>query len=64
MSVREAIFAPKETVLTENALGRICATPTVSCPPAIPIAVSGERIDESVIKLFEYYGIDTVDVIR
>lgn len=64
MSVREAIFAPKETVLTENAFGRICATPTVSCPPAIPIAVSGERIDENVIKLFKYYGIDTVDVIR
>lgn len=64
MSVREAIFAPKETVLTENALERICATPTVSCPPAIPIAVSGERIDENVIELFKYYGIDTVDVIR
>lgn len=64
MSVREAIFAPKETVLTENALGRICAAPTVSCPPAIPIAVSGERIDENVIKLFKYYGIDTVDVIK
>lgn len=64
MTVREALFSPKETVSAAKALGRICASPTVSCPPAIPIAVSGERIDENVIRLFEYYGIDKIEVVK
>ena len=63
MSVREAVFAPHEEIPVKEARGRICASPAVSCPPAIPIAVSGERIDENAIALFEYYGISTVDVI-
>lgn len=63
MSVREAVFAPHEEIPVKEARGRICASPAVSCPPAIPIVVSGERIDENAIALFEYYGISTVDVI-
>lgn len=63
LSVREALFSPHETVSTENALGRICGAPTVSCPPAIPIAVSGERIGKETIELFRHYGVQTVDVL-
>ena len=63
MSVREAVFAPHEEIPVKEARGRICASPAVSCPPAIPIVVSGERIDENAIALFEYYGISVVDVI-
>jgi len=63
MSIREAMFAIPETVYFQDALGRICRVPTVSCPPAIPIAVPGELIDESVLELFEYYGIEKVDVV-
>lgn len=63
MSIREAMFATPETVPIKDALGRICRVPTVSCPPAIPIAVPGELIDADVIKLFEYYGIENVDVV-
>ena len=63
MSIREAMFAIPETVLVKDALGRICRVPTVSCPPAIPIAVPGELIDADVIKLFEYYEIKEVDVV-
>ncbi|MGN0465097.1 MAG: aminotransferase class I/II-fold pyridoxal phosphate-dependent enzyme [Lachnospiraceae bacterium] len=62
-SIREAIFSASETIEVKEALGRICATPTVTCPPAIPIAVAGEKIGEQAIKLFEYYGISKVDVI-
>ena len=64
MSVRDAVFSIHEEITVKEALGRICASPAVSCPPAIPIAVSGERIDENAIALFEYYGISTVDVIK
>lgn len=63
ISIREAMFAMPNTVHVQEALGRICRVPTVSCPPAIPIAVPGELIDESVLKLFEYYGIEKVDVV-
>lgn len=63
MSIREAMFATPEAVSAKEALGKICRVPTVSCPPAIPIAVPGELIDESVLKLFEYYGIEEVDVV-
>ena len=63
MSVRDAIFAESSTVPINEALGKICASPTVSCPPAIPIAVSGEIIQEEHIKAFEYYGINFIDVV-
>lgn len=62
-SIREAIFSASETIPIKKALGRICATPTVTCPPAIPIAVAGEKITEQAIKVFEYYGMKTIDVI-
>ena len=64
MRVREAIFAPAETVSVEDAEGRICAAPTVSCPPAIPIAVSGEIITSAHVRLFAHYGIRRVSVVR
>ncbi len=63
-TVRKAIFAPHETVKAEDALGRICGAPTVSCPPAIPIAVSGERINEEMLRAFEYYNIKETDVLK
>jgi len=64
ISIREAIFADSETVQAEKAIGRICGTPTVSCPPAIPIVVSGERISENAVKLFERYGIEKISVVK
>lgn len=64
LSIREALFAPHETVPAVESLGRICGAPTVSCPPAVPVAVSGERIGEAALALFRYYGIKTVDVVK
>lgn len=63
-SIREALFAPQENIPVAEALGRICGAPTVSCPPAVPIAVSGERLDKTAILRFDYYGISTVDVLK
>ncbi len=64
MTVREAMFSPCETVAVSDACGRILAAPSVGCPPAVPLAVSGERIDEAVIAAFQYYGIAEVTVVR
>ena len=63
-SVRAAVFAPQQTIPAAEALGRVCAMPTVSCPPAIPIVVSGERVSPAAIELFARYHVETVAVIR
>ena len=64
ITIRQAIFGIQESVSIDASLGRICGTPTVSCPPAIPIVVAGEEINEDAIRLFKYYDVDTVYVIR
>ena len=64
MSIREAMFSEPESVSVSEACGRICRVPTVSCPPAIPIAVPGEIIDKEMIRLFQYYGMEELDVIK
>ena len=64
MTIREAIFSENEEISVENAVGRVCASPTVSCPPAIPIAVSGEVITEKHIELFKKYKIDKILVVK
>lgn len=64
MSIREAIFSQWEEVSCENAVGRICASPCVSCPPAIPIAASGEEITVEMVELFHAYGIEKIEVVK
>lgn len=63
-SIRQAFFTPRETVSPADALGRICGAPTVSCPPAIPIAVSGERINPEMVEWFRHYGVREIDVLK
>ena len=64
MTIRQAVFSENEEIYTDDALNRVCASPTVSCPPAIPIAVSGEKITEQHIELFRKYNIDRILVIK
>ena len=64
MAMHSALFAPCEEVAVDKAIGRILATPTVSCPPAIPIAVCGEVIDEKAVEVFKYYHINTILVVK
>lgn len=64
LSIRQALLAPSEILPLDQALGRICAAPVVSCPPAIPLAISGERITEEVIALCRHYGIHTLQVVK
>ncbi|SFY05282.1 aminotransferase class V-fold PLP-dependent enzyme [Ruminococcus sp. XPD3002] len=64
MSIRQAFFSPSETINVDDAEGRICASVLVPCPPAIPIAASGEIIDRECIGLFRRYGISRVIVVK
>ena len=63
LSPHEALFRPSRMVSTRDALGKIMADPTVSCPPAIPVVCSGERIEQWAVDAMEYYGITRVRVI-
>lgn len=63
LCVREAMLSPSETVSVDESCGRVLAAATVGCPPAVPILVSGERIDSNAIACFKYYGIDKCDVV-
>ena len=64
MKIRDAMFSLWEEVDCEDAVGRICASPCVSCPPAIPIAASGEEITAEMVKLFKAYGIEKIEVVK
>ena len=61
-SIREAMLGPRREVRVEEALGEVLADATVSCPPAIPIGIAGERIDEAALACFRYYGIEKVGI--
>ena len=64
LTPREALFSPHERVRVEDAVGRICAAPLASCPPAIPVVASGERIPPDALPLFRYCQIREIDVVR
>jgi len=64
MSIREAALSPSETLPAAQCVGRTLAAATVGCPPAVPIVVCGERIDESAVENFAYYGMETCVVIK
>ena len=63
-SIREAIMSPQERVDVKNANGRVLAQASVGCPPAVPIIMSGEIVDENAIKCFSYYGIENCLVLK
>lgn len=63
LGIREAYTAPGEVLPVREARDCICRMPTATCPPAIPVVVPGERVDERAIESFLYYGIEFVEVV-
>lgn len=63
MTIRQAIFARHEILPVADCEGRVCGAPTVSCPPAVPIVVSGEVITPQAVALLKRYGVRTVEVV-
>ena len=64
MSIREAALSPSETVSVEEARGRVLAAATVSCPPAVPLAVCGERLEDDVLAALRFYGTAALQVVK
>ena len=62
-SLREALLSPAEQIPAGESLGRVLARPGVSCPPAVPILMPGERIDRAALASFARYGIASLSVL-
>ena len=63
LSIRQAMLSPGVVLPVEQCEGRILASASVGCPPAVPILICGERIDTHAIDCFRYYGIQSVTVL-
>lgn len=63
-SIREAVLGAQEIVPAAASAGRILASPTVQCPPAVSVLVSGERIAPDAVAVFRHYGVETVAVVK
>ena len=57
------MLSPAVRIPAGESLGRILARPGVSCPPAVPVLMPGELIDEAAVAAFEKYGISEVSVL-
>lgn len=64
MGMGKAIFMPCGEIPVEQAEGRICGSVKVPCPPAVPIAVSGEIINAECIEIYKRYNIEKVLVVK
>ena len=64
LSVREAMLSPRETLPLEKAVGRVLADACVSCPPAVPVLIAGERITKEAAACMDWYGIAECDAVK
>lgn len=64
LSCREAILSHSEKISVKDSIGRIVSTVSVACPPAIPIVVCGEIIDQNAVENFNYYKIEECNVVK
>lgn len=64
VTLRQAMLSESEYIFAKDSVGRICAEPTVSCPPAVPICVSGEIITAQIANAFAYYGFEKIKVMK
>ena len=63
MSIRQAMLSPRRCIPIQESEGHILAEAGISCPPAVPILVCGERITRDAIAAFQYYGITHCQVV-
>lgn len=61
--VRDAVMSKKKIVNIDDAEGKVLALDPVSCPPAVPIVVCGEKIDKNAVECFKYYGVEKATVV-
>ncbi len=62
--MRTAALAENVRVPLSQAKGRICGPVQVPCPPAVPIAVSGEELTAPWLTLMAHYGLKEIAVVK
>lgn len=62
MSLQEAFYADKETIATNNSVGRISAEVIAECPPGIAVLLPGELILPEHLAYLDDY--ETLDVVK
>lgn len=63
MSMRNAILGPQRIVPVAESAGFVCGTPVISCPPAVPIVISGEIITDEAVGVLLDCGITEISVV-
>ncbi len=63
LSFNQTLFSLSKKVSVDEAENEICASSVISCPPAIPIVVSGEIITKDMILLLKKYSITHINII-
>ena len=61
---RQAVFGERERIPVGESAGRILANLSVSCPPAVPILMCGEEIEEAIIPRLRALGWAFVEVVK
>ena len=64
LTPRQAAFSQKETLEISKSQGRILADASVSCPPAVPLVMCGERISGDLPRLLAHFGHSHVTVVK
>lgn len=64
LSIRDAILGQQVTVPVAEAVGCICGTPVVSCPPAVPVVISGEIITGKAAEVLRHCGINEISIVK
>lgn len=63
MTPRDAFFAPSKSTDVSEASGKVLSDVSITCPPAVPVAVCGELIDDAAVQCFKYYGIEKINIV-
>ena len=63
-SPRQAVFGERERIPVGESAGRILANLSVSCPPAVPILMCGEEIEEAIIPRLRALGWAFMEVVK
>lgn len=64
LTPRQAAFSQKEILEVFQSQGRILADASVSCPPAVPLVMCGERISGDLPRLLAHFGHSHVTVVK
>lgn len=64
VSLREAVFAPSQTLPLEQAVGKVAGAMVSPCPPGMALVVPGEEIDNQTAALLKSYGIFSIPVLH